>query len=184
MFVPPAMHQPCTAATVGLVESWSLAHVAANGPMTCWSAALSHTRSARSAVAGLGRGRPVEPVAGAERRALGVEQDHPDVAVALGVVERVAQLVAQLGRDRVVRVGAAQRQPPHRALVAHSDRVAGHPATQPHPTVTVNPGECPDHERRGDSRAARRAAPSCRSSRRSANRSTDRPTMSSPYRAP
>ena len=48
-FVPPAMHQPDTAATVGLLESWSLAHVAANEPMTCWSAALSHTRSARSA---------------------------------------------------------------------------------------------------------------------------------------
>ena len=35
MLVPPAMHQPWTAATVGFDESWSLAHVAVNGPIMC-----------------------------------------------------------------------------------------------------------------------------------------------------
>src|SRR5947207_1649208 len=49
MLVPPAMHQPATAAIVGLAESCSLAHVAANVPMTCWSAALSQARALAAA---------------------------------------------------------------------------------------------------------------------------------------
>ena len=47
-------------------------------------------------VAGLGGRRPIESVAGAERRTLGVEEDHPDGPVALGVVECRTELVAQL----------------------------------------------------------------------------------------
>ena len=56
-------------------------------------------------------------------RALGVEEDHPHGRIPLRVVERRAQLVPQLRGDRVVGLGPAQREPPHRPLRRHSDRV-------------------------------------------------------------
>ncbi len=40
--MPPAMHQPCTAANVGLEIEWSLAKVLPNRPIICTSATLSH----------------------------------------------------------------------------------------------------------------------------------------------
>jgi len=77
-------------------------------------------------VIGLCGRRPVEPVARAERRSLGVEQDDPDATVGLGGVERGAELVAQPRSDRVVRLGPAERQPPYRPLVRHPNRVVVH----------------------------------------------------------
>ena len=44
MLVPPAMHQPCTAAIVGFEIVCSFAHVAAYRPIICTSATESHTR--------------------------------------------------------------------------------------------------------------------------------------------
>jgi len=46
-----------------------------------------------------GSRRPVEPVAGAEGRALGAQQDHAHVGVRVGGVDGLAELVAQLRRD-------------------------------------------------------------------------------------
>ena len=69
----------------------------------------------------LGIGRPVEVVSGAERGALGVEEDHPYVCVALGVVDGGPELVAQLGRDRVVSLGTAQGEAAHMAVCVDTD---------------------------------------------------------------
>ena len=121
MFVPPAMHQPETAATVGFDESCSLAHVVGEGPDDVLVGGAVPRPLGPGVVACLRRRRPIEPVAGAERRSFGVEQDHADRAVALGGVEGVAELVAQLRRDRVVLGGSAQRQPAHRSVVADAD---------------------------------------------------------------
>ena len=147
MFVPPAMHHPWTAAMVGLTESCSLAQVAANGPIRCWSAALSHTRAPVAARA-WAVVAPVELVARTERRALGVEEDDPHVPVALRGVELVPQLVAQRRGDRVVLLGAAQREPAHRAIV-------GGPNCSPHRA------ECRDGRSSRTSKSSRevRAAP-------------------------
>ena len=71
---------------------------------------------------GLRRGRPVEAVAAAERRSLGTEQHHADGGIAVRVVERRDEVVAQLRGDGVVLVGTAQHEVPDRAVVLDSDR--------------------------------------------------------------
>ena len=48
MSVPPAMHQPWTAATVGFEISWSLAKVLPKVPIIWTSATVSQTRSPAS----------------------------------------------------------------------------------------------------------------------------------------
>ena len=42
--MPPAMHHPCTAASVGFEIEWSLAKVLPNVPIIRTSATVSHTR--------------------------------------------------------------------------------------------------------------------------------------------
>ena len=74
MFGPASEHQPCTAATVGLVESCSFAQGRREGSDPVQRQLVSHTRSPL-AVPSLRRGGPVEAVAGAERGPLGVEQE-------------------------------------------------------------------------------------------------------------
>ncbi len=77
---------------------------------------------------GLGVGAPVQVVAGTERRALRVEQDHTDVGVPLGSVDRSAEFVAQLRRDRVVALGSAECESSHVSVRLDADGL-GHAAS-------------------------------------------------------
>ena len=96
--MPPAMHHPCTAASVGFEIEWSLAKVLPNVPIIRTSATVSHTRPRAPSWLGLRHRRPVEPEPGAERLALGADEHDPHVVVGVGGVERGVELVAQTRR--------------------------------------------------------------------------------------
>ena len=121
MSVPPAMHQPCTDASVGFEIACSLANVLPNVPIICTSATVSQTRPpAASAVAwsSVDQSSP-NPAQNALPSAR--EQHDLDGLVAVGLVERRAELIAKLDRDRVVLVGAAQHEAPYGVLVLDAD---------------------------------------------------------------
>ena len=90
------------------------------------SPAAAPGRFGRMPLGGLGGGRPVEAVAGAEGPALGAKQDHPDLRVGVRLVDGARELVAKRRGDGVVLVGPAQDDAADSVLGFGAKRGVGH----------------------------------------------------------
>ena len=121
MFVPPAMHHPLDSRHGGFHGVVQLGPGGGEGAdQVLVGGAVPDALS--GGCPGLGGRRAGELVARTEGRALRVEEDDPHVPVVLCDVELVPQLVAQRRGDRVVLLGAAQREAAHCAIVGGPNR--------------------------------------------------------------
>ena len=118
------MHHPWTAAIVGFLRVPELhVHVDVLRDHAVVGDRVPH--AVARTFTGLRARGSFECVAGAERRPLGAQQDHVDVAVGVGAIDRGSKLVAQFGRDRVVLGGAGERDDADAVASLSAERLHG-----------------------------------------------------------
>ncbi len=107
--VPPPTQKPWTWAITGLGERQRAMYVSATNPCIRRRSAMGSPGPAGSPLLHDLRA-PADVVAGAERAARAAQPDHPDRGVGVGLRERGADVLRELGGDRVEPLRPVQRE--------------------------------------------------------------------------
>ena len=119
--MPPAMHQPCTAASVGFEIECSLAKVLPKVPIIWTSATVSQTRSLGASALACASVDQSSPKPAQNALPSAPSRTTFTASIGVGRFERRVELIAQFDGDGVVLVGPAEHESPNSALVLDAD---------------------------------------------------------------